>query len=166
MFTDCLDIEENLEMSRRLSDQDGGGEIKDTYKLVGPYKQKKEAHGPSKIFDDMQKDDWPKAKINGPAGLFSEDGGLPHSWSTKDDFEKELGVPVDDEYEEEDLQNVPNEPAIETTPSDERSQSAMQNQEVGVRKDDEGTGGDSLPLCYASFELIRHIIKASKQNQK
>ena len=68
-----------------------------------------------------------------------------------------------DEYEEEYLQN---EPAVETTPSDERSQSAMQNQEVEVRKDDDGTGGDRLPLCYVSFELIRHIIKASKQKQK
>ena len=70
---------------------------------------------------------------------------------------------VYDEYQEEYLQN---EPAVETTPSDERSQSAMKNQEVEVRKDDEGTGGDNLPLCYASFELIRHIIKASKQKQK
>ena len=68
-----------------------------------------------------------------------------------------------DEYEEEYLQD---EPAIEMTPSDEKSQSAMQNQEVEVRKDDEGIGGDSLPLCYASFELIRHIIKGSKQKQK
>ena len=42
----------------------------------------------------------------------------------------------------------------------------MQNKEVEVRKDDEGTEGDSLPLCYASFELIRHIIKASKQKKK
>ena len=35
-----------------------------------------------------------------------------------------------------------------------------------MRKDDEGTGGDSLPLCYASFELIRHILKASKKKKK
>ena len=68
-----------------------------------------------------------------------------------------------DEYEEEYLQD---EPAIEMTPSDEKSQSTMQNQEFGMRKDEEGNGGDSLPLCYASFELIRHIIKASKKKQK
>ena len=42
----------------------------------------------------------------------------------------------------------------------------MQNQEVGAGKDDEGTGGDSLPFCYASFELIRHMVKASQQNKK
>ena len=88
---------------------------------------------------------------------------MPHSWSTKDNFEKDLDAPVYDENEEEYLQN---ESAVEKTPSDGRSQSAMQNQEVEVRKDDEGTGGDSLPLCCASFELIRHIFKASNQKQK
>ena len=35
-----------------------------------------------------------------------------------------------------------------------------------MRKDDEGTRGDSLPLCYASFEFIRHIINTSNQKQK
>ena len=42
----------------------------------------------------------------------------------------------------------------------------MKNQVVGAGKDDEGTGGDSLPLCYASFELKGHMIKDSKQKQK
>ena len=77
MFTDCLEFEENLKMSKKLSDQDSGGEIKGTYKLVGPYKQKKEAYGPSKISHGMQKDDRPEVEINGPTGLFSEDGDPP-----------------------------------------------------------------------------------------
>ena len=38
MFIDCLEVEENPKMSKNLSDQDNGGEIKDTLKLVGPYK--------------------------------------------------------------------------------------------------------------------------------
>ena len=38
MFVDCLEVEKNLKMSKKLSDQDSGGEIKDTYKLVGPYR--------------------------------------------------------------------------------------------------------------------------------
>ena len=105
-------------MSRKLSDQDNDGEIMDAYKLVGPYKQKKEAYSPSKNSDDIQKDDQFEAEINGPVGLYFEDGDLPCSWSTKDDFKKELGAPMYDEYEEEYLQN---EPTIETTPSDERS---------------------------------------------
>ena len=39
----------------------------------------------------------------------------------------------------------------------------MQIQKVKEEKDDKGIGGDILPLCYASFELIRHMIKAYKQ---
>ena len=39
MFIDCLEVEENLKMSTNLSDQDNGGETKDTLKFVGPYKQ-------------------------------------------------------------------------------------------------------------------------------
>ena len=101
MFVDCLEVDENLKISRMLSDQDNGGEITDTYKLVGPYKKKREAYNPSKISHDMQKDDRPEAEINGPAGLFSEDGDPPHSCSTKYYFEKDLGAPVYDEYEEE-----------------------------------------------------------------
>ena len=71
-----------------------------------------------------------------------------------------------DEYKEEYLQNIPDEPTVEMTPSNERNQNAMQNQKGRVRKDDEGIEGDILPLCYASFELIHHIIKASKQRKK
>ena len=71
----------------------------DAYKLVVSYKQKKEAYSPSKTSHDIQKDDRSEAEINGPAGQFSEDGDLPRSWSTKDDFEKELGALVYDEYE-------------------------------------------------------------------
>ena len=46
MFANCLEVEENLKMSKKLLDQDRGGEIKGTYKLVGPCKQKKKAYGP------------------------------------------------------------------------------------------------------------------------
>ena len=122
MFVDCLEVEENLKMSKKLSDQDHGGEIKGTYKLVGPYKQKKEAYGPSKISHDTQRDGRPKAEINSHAGLYSEDGDPPHSWSTKDDFEKDLGMPMYDEYEEEYLQD---EPVVETTPFGGKGQSVI-----------------------------------------
>ena len=98
--------------------------------------------------------------------MFFEYGDLHHPWSAKDDFKKEFGRPVYNEYEEECLQNIPDEPAIEVKPADERNQDAMQSQQVETGKDDRGIGGDSLPLCYASFEIRRHMIKASKQKQK
>ena len=39
MFTDFLEVEKNLKISKKLLGQDNGGEIKDTLKLVRPYKQ-------------------------------------------------------------------------------------------------------------------------------
>ena len=52
MFADCLEVDENLNMSRMPSDQDNGGELTDAYKLVGPYKQNREEYGSSKISHD------------------------------------------------------------------------------------------------------------------
>ena len=39
----------------------------------------------------------------------------------------------------------------------------MRNREVKAEKGDKDTEGDNLPLCYASFELIWNMIKASKK---
>ena len=38
MFTDCLEVKENLKMSQKVLGQDSGGEVKDTLKLFGPHK--------------------------------------------------------------------------------------------------------------------------------
>ena len=114
----------------------------------------------------MQKDDRPDAGEGSPAGLFSENGDLHCPWSKKDDFKKEFGMPVYYEYEEEYLQNIPNELAVETKPPDENNQDEMKNRKVEEGKDNKGTGGDILPLCYASFELIQHMIKSSKEEQR
>ena len=35
-----------------------------------------------------------------------------------------------------------------------------------AKKGNKGTEGDNLPFCYASFELIQHMIRASKKKQK
>ena len=49
MFNDCLEVEENLKMSKNLSGQDSGGEIKGTLKLVGPYKKNGKVPSPLNI---------------------------------------------------------------------------------------------------------------------
>ena len=49
----------------------------------------------------MQKDDRPNAGAGSPGGLFCENGNLHRPYSIKDDFKKEFGMPVYDEYEEE-----------------------------------------------------------------
>ena len=72
-------------------------------------------------------------------------------------------MPVYDEYEEEYLRAVPEMLAIELGPTDGEDQDAMWSQEVKDEKGNKGIEGDNLPLCYASFELIRHMIRASKK---
>ena len=71
-----------------------------------------------------------------------------------------------DEYGEDYLEAMPKEPVIEPRSTNGESQATMQSQEVGIGKDDKCVEGDSLPLCYSSFELIRHMIKASKKKHK
>ena len=101
MFVDCLEVEENLKMSKKLSDQDNGGEIKDIYKFVGPYKHNGKVFDTSKLSPGMQKDDHPDAGAGSPTGLFSENGDLHQPWYAKDYFKKDFGTPVYDEYEKE-----------------------------------------------------------------
>ena len=71
-------------------------------------------------------------------------------------------MPVYDEYEEEYLWAIPKEPVIEPRYANGDNQAAMRSQRVETGKDGTCTEGDSLPLCYSSFELIQHMIKASK----
>ena len=101
MFTDCLEVEENLKMSKKLSSEDSGGEIKDTLKLVGPYKHKGRVPVQLKISLARQKDDQPDIEAGGSAGLFSEGCNLLNTGSVNDDFKRDFGIPVYDEYEEE-----------------------------------------------------------------
>ena len=163
MFTDCLEVEENLKMSKNSSYQDSGGEIKDTFKLVGPYKKNGKVPIHLKLSLGIQKDDQPDIGAYGSAGLFSEDCNLLSTGSIKDDFKKDFGVPVYDEYEEEYLGAMPKQPVIEPRFANGENQAAMQSQKVGIGKDDKCAEGDSLPLCYSSFELVQHMFKASKK---
>ena len=71
-----------------------------------------------------------------------------------------------DEYEEYYLRAILEEPIIEPRSTNGKNQAAMQSQKVKTRKDGKCVEGDSLPLCYFSFELIQHMIKSSKQKHK
>ena len=113
MFIDCLEVEENLKMSKNLSGQDIGGEIKDTLKLVGLYEQNGKVPVQLNISLGTQKDDKPDIGAYGSAGLFSEDCNLRSPGSVKDDFKKDFGAPVYDEYVEEYLWAIPEESVIE-----------------------------------------------------
>ena len=162
MFTDCLEVEENLKRFQRFPWQDSGGEIKDTLKLVGPYKQKGRVPVQLNLSLDRQEDDQLDIEIDGFVGLFFEGYNLVSTGSINNDFRRDFSVPVYDEYEEEYLEAIPKELVIEPRSTNGENRAAMQSQKVETGKDDKCAEGDSLPLCYSSFELIWHMIKTSK----
>ena len=166
MFTDCLEVEENLNMSRKLSGQDSGGEIKDTLKLVGPHKWKGIVPVRLNLSLTRQENDQPNREADGSAVLFSKGCNLLSTEYVNDDYKRDFGVLLYDEYEEEYLDAILEEPVIEPRSANGENQAAIQSQKVETGKDGKCAEGDSLPLCYSSFELIRHMIKASKQKKK
>ena len=98
--------------------------------------------------------------------LFSQGCNLLNTKFVRDDFKKDFGIPMYDEYEEEYLEGIPKEPAIEPWSASGENQDAIQHQKFEIGKDNKCAEGDTLPLCYSSFELIRHQLKASKKKQK
>ena len=51
-------------------------------------------------------------------------------------------------------------------PVNEENSMEIRGQKDENRKYSECVEGDNFPLCYASFELLRHLHKISKQAQK
>ena len=135
MFTNYLEVKENLKMSQKLSGQDGGGEIKDTLKLVGPHKWKGVVHVLLKLPLTRQENDQPDIEADGSAVLFSEGCSLLSTKSVNDDFKRDFSIPMYDEYEEEHLEVIPKEPAIEPRSSNGENQAAIQSQKVEIGKD-------------------------------
>ena len=64
----------------------------------------------------------PIQEICYPTSIFSEDGDLHCTRSIKDDFKKDFGAPVYDEYEEEHPQTTPEEPYVEPKFDDKENQ--------------------------------------------
>ena len=63
---------------------------------------------------------------------------------------------------------VPKKPTVNFVISrsvSEENRTVIPSQKTKKREDNECVEGDSLPLCYSSFELIRQRLKASKQKQ-
>ena len=108
MFADCLEVEENLKISQKLSGQDSGGEIKDTLKLVGPHKRKGIVHVHLKISLTKQEEGRPNdMEAGGSTVLFSQGCNLLNTEFVKHDFKKDFFIPMYHEYEEEYLEGEP-----------------------------------------------------------
>ena len=105
-------------------------------------------------------------EAGGSTILFSESCIILNTKFVKDDFKKDFGIHVYDEYEEEYLEGIPKGPAIEPWSASGENQAAIQSQRDEIGKDNKCAEGEILPLCYSSFELIRHRLKAYKKKQK
>ena len=125
---------------------------------ITPYKQNGKVPVQLKISLGRQKDNQPDIGAYGFAGLFSEYCNQLSTESVGNNFKRDFGVPIYDGYEEA----IPKEPIIEPRSANGENQATIQIQKVETGEDGECARGDSLPLCYSSFELIRHMIKASK----
>ena len=71
-------------------------------------------------------------------------------------------MPIYDEYEDECWDFIPKKPAIKSRYVSEEKLIVIQSQKAEKIGGNKCVEGDSLPLCYSSFELIRQGLKASK----
>ena len=55
---------------------------------------------------------------------------------------------------------------VSSRPVNEENSIAIQGQRDENRDDSECAEGDNFPLCYASFEFLKYLLKISKQEQK
>ena len=74
MFIDCLEIEDNLRMSKKIPDQDSGDKMENKLDLVEQHKQKETFSVHLKPSLSKQKNDQPSdVKEDGFTNLFYED---------------------------------------------------------------------------------------------
>ena len=114
-------------MSQILSGQDSGSEIKDTLKLVGPHKRKGVVPVRLKLSLTRQENDQPDIEADGSVILFFEGCNMLSNESVNDDFKRDFSILVYDEYEEEYLEVIPEDPAIEPRYTNGENQAAIQS---------------------------------------
>ena len=74
MFIDCLEVEDNLRMSKNISNQDSGDKMENKLDLIEKHKQKETFHVHLKPSLSKQRNDHPNdVKEDGFTNLFSED---------------------------------------------------------------------------------------------
>ena len=113
MFIDCLEVEDNIRMSKNVLDQDNGDKLEKKLDLVEQHKQKEKFSVHLKPSLSKQRNDEPNdIKENGSTNLFSEDCNHPITNYVSGDFKKDSGMPIYDEYDDECLDVIPKKPAI------------------------------------------------------
>ena len=114
MFIDCLEVEDNLRMSNKISDQDSGDKMENKLDLVEQHKQKETFSVHLKPSLTKQENDQPNdVKEDGSTNMFSEDCNHFVTNSGSGDFKKDFGMLIYDEHEDEFLDVIPTKPAME-----------------------------------------------------
>ena len=93
--------------------------------------------------------------------LFYEECNQPVINSVSDGFKKVSSPPIYDEYEGVCLDVMAKKWVVYFVSSgtvNEENSIAIQGQRAENRENSECPGCDSLPLCYSSFVLLRHIL--------
>ena len=131
MFVDCLEVEEYLKMSKKLSNQDNGGEMKGKSELVGPPNPRGTVPVHPKPSFTKYRDDQPyDVKEDGSANLFSEYCNEPSTNYFNGDLKGNFDMPIYDEYEDDCLDVIPKELALNTRSNSEESQVVTRSQKA------------------------------------
>ena len=132
MFIDCLEVEDNLRMSKKISDQDSGDKMEKKLDLVEKHKQWETFSVHLKPSLSKQRIDQPSdVKEDGFTNLFSEDCNQHATNYVSGDFKKDFNMTIYDEYEDGYLDVVPKKPAVNfviSRPITEENQTAIQSQ--------------------------------------
>ena len=128
MFMDCLEVEDNISMSKNSLDRDNDDKVEKNLHLVERCK-KGEAFpvhhksSPGKQRNDQLQD----AKEDSPTSLFLEKCNHPIANSTSGDFKREFKMPIYDEYEDECLDVISIELAMGSKFVNEEKLTIIQN---------------------------------------
>jgi hypothetical protein len=139
MFIDAQEVEDNLKACRKLSYQDDGDK----------WRTKKEDH-PRRVLEFIHED------------VFIEDHNQPTDVSNFDGFQEAFSLPIYDEYQDEYVDSFLEHPTrglaagqVSLQPVMEKNQPIDHDHNIANQKDDEPDEGNTLPLCFEAFDMIK-----------
>ena len=112
--------------------------------------------------EDDQTEDVQKECYN---HLFYENCNHPVINFVSDDSKEIFSLPIYNKCEEDYLDDVPKKTVVDfvsLVPVSEENIITIQGERDENKEDSECVESDCLPLCYSSFELLRHMLKISK----
>ena len=88
MFIDYLEVDDNLRMSKKISNQDNGNKMENKLELVKPHKQKELALHANYVFCEQKDDQLSDVKEDGFTNLFSKNCNQTITNFVSGDFKK------------------------------------------------------------------------------